>query len=115
MDIADAASSAEDGLHEACFLCLFDTVVDKLSDALITLSIVSVLVNLYGWSLWLNYLPVESYNNLIMALYLIAIFFLLGKDCAHDYSRINQRHRWLRLLVDKCGVLRVSLFKKAGT
>ena len=39
MDIADGASAAEDGLHEACFLSLFDAVVDKLSDALVALVI----------------------------------------------------------------------------
>ncbi len=39
MDIADRASASEDGLDEACFLSLFDAVVDKGSDALISLVI----------------------------------------------------------------------------
>lgn len=88
---------------------------NRISDALITLSTVSIFANFYGWFLWVNYLPVSSYNNVIMALYLIAIFILLGKDCAHDYNRVNQRHRRLRLFADKCSVFCLSLSKKAGT
>lgn len=89
--------------------------ITRLSDALITISLVSIISNFYGWISWVNYLPVKSYNIFIMALYLIAILSLLWKDCAHDYTRINQRHRWLRLLADKCGAFCFSLLQKART
>ena len=39
MDVAYGASASEDGLHESSFLSLFDALVDKLSDALISLVI----------------------------------------------------------------------------
>ena len=87
--------------------------VSSLSDSLITISILSVVVNFYGWLLWMSYLPVYSYNYSITALYLIAIISLLRGDCANDYARNYQRHRWLRLLGDKCRVFCLSLPKKA--
>jgi len=59
----------------------------RLADTLIFISLMSIVLNLYGWLLWYYYLPVESYNTSIAALYLIAIISLLWKERAHDNNR----------------------------
>ncbi len=89
--------------------------VSRLTDSLITLSIMSVVFNFYGWLLWISFLPVYSYNYSITALYLIAIISLLRGDCANDYSRTSKRYSGLRLFSNKCRDLCVSLPKKART
>lgn len=93
-------------------ICSFATVT-RLADTLISISIFSIFVNIYGWVLWVMYLPVESYNQAIMALYLIAILSLLWKDCADDYYRNSKRHSSLRLFGDKCFAFCCALSKEA--
>lgn len=85
----------------------------RLSDALMNICVISFFANIYGWILWTNYLPVETYNYTITALYLIAIFSLLSKERAHDFGHSKQ-NSGLRLLVCKLRCFCSSLREKAG-
>ena len=87
--------------------------VTKLSDAIMNICVISFFANVYGWILWTNYLPVDSYNLTITALYLIAIFSLLSKERAHDFGHSKQ-NTGLRLLVCKLGHICSSIREKAG-
>jgi hypothetical protein len=89
--------------------------VSALADSLITISIISIVFNCYGWLLWVSYLPVSSYNYSITALYLIAILSLLRGDCANDKPRNLQRYYGLRVFSHKCRDFCLSLPKKART
>lgn len=88
--------------------------VSRISDALLNVSVLSVFLNVYGFVLWVNYLPVISSNNSIIALYLITIFYLLSRDSSYEHSGVHQHYRGLRLLAGKCSLFRISLSGEKG-
>ena len=66
------------------------------SNCIIGISIMSLILNFYGWIIYELYLPPTSYNIAFNALYLLAILVFLWKDSAHDTGK-NKRWAVLRL------------------
>lgn len=52
----------------------------KLLDSLCNISIVSMLLNFFGWLLWFNYYPPAHYDLAFLCLYTWAVVVLLRKD-----------------------------------
>ncbi len=56
---------------------------------LLCLSFCSILLNFYGWLIWYNYLPPQSYINGFIFLYSLAILIIIGRQGARiDFGNI---------------------------
>ncbi len=84
----------------------------RLTRNLISVCMVSIVLNFYGWLIWFLYQPPMTYNIASMALYLIAILILSEKECSHEYG-LNQRHSSL-LSFNYKGTAIYRLLQKEG-
>ena len=72
----------------------------RLTDNLIDISIISLLINFYGLMIYEAGFLHDTYNLFYVALYLIAIFFLLRGERANEYSS-NKWHSFIRSVLAK--------------
>ena len=79
-----------------CFLC-FKVPVSRLSDLLISISLLFWSVNSVGWLMWYFGQPIEPYYYSCLTLYLLTILSLLRKDgaCESGINIFNSCFRYL--------------------
>jgi hypothetical protein len=61
--------------------CIHGCINSKIIKALIPVSLLAILMHFYGWTQYVNGLPIESYNTLVKSYYLtiVGIFLVLGR------------------------------------
>ena len=66
------------GALDALVIILILRISSKLSNPLSIICLISIIINFVGVSLWWNFYEPVAYNSLILSVYFVSIYILLG-------------------------------------